>query len=986
MRTKTITRAYLCVLMLAISIVLLHLPVNVYASEAYTTAEMRSEELVDFASSQVKENDNPAGTQRNENSVFSENEIRALVFEVGFEDYPVSEGDALSDSIRSYFEGSRESGYPYESIPGFYRRSSYGKAEIVLGDIVAVNLSSLRSSYDGQGGGESEKCLIRDVLEAAGERVDLSEYDSDGDGIADLIFFIYAGEDTDRGDIWWSHCSEAEDISKDGIRLERYVFSGQAETPILIHETGHAFGLSDYYGYEDYFTYDICVSDMMSDNAGDHNSLSKYLLGWIDESQVRFVSSSDGDARISFSPLDKEGDGCKIAIIAPENAQTATEFFFAEYISGEGNMSLFDGRRDYPEGFRIFHAFYDDEGRLYINALTKDNTPGADFGVFSEEDEITPFTVPSTGFYEDGEPLRFTGISFTDFVTGDAPSLNVTFTDEKAADAGVTFTKENDKLSNMLELSLTADRPVTLVSGSSGVRLEIEGKVYPLIIKDDAYNATRFYFEYRNLKDSLWADTDYTLVLPEGTFSDKLSGEPVPEIRMTVRTGHFTGFDKINVLDMSEKKHSLRTGLIGLNGSSGYIALENVGRGEAAFKFIRYDKGNIEESDVFTLSLPVAVGNVGDIEAQNLSDGNILLVIRTDSKTLLQRISQEGALLGKCVIIPELADVIECGRLIKGLSVSTRINENADKTGEGEFTGNIWTVDFEGEPYSFPYYYDAYISGGFFAFGEENYVIAGYSASDDIYYMDIYGADDAFVKRIELSEKNPVTFCASGDKLLAVEVAWDDETGDEYLNVSIYDPGSESFVKKRVEAHNIAEMYLSGIKLMPAEWGYTLFYRYSGKAESSLSRVMFLTEELDEISSVSLPGGADFFQDGQRATLVWETGDERSLAWTELLVDNAGRKGDKANETGSDPIGSDSSGSESSGGSEASEGKEGESRGEGDLETANEIKVEAQGETSALLADPVATGVRDMTPVWVLIAAAAAGVAALATGMMLRRR
>ena len=68
----------------------------------------------------------------------------------------------------------------------------------------------------------------------------------------------------------------------------------------IIHETGHALGLPDYYHAMAQMQYGawptgIIGSDIMMDNVGDHNGFSKWLLGWLDEDQVtRVVASSEG--------------------------------------------------------------------------------------------------------------------------------------------------------------------------------------------------------------------------------------------------------------------------------------------------------------------------------------------------------------------------------------------------------------------------------------------------------------------------------------------------------------------------------------------------------------------------------------------------------------------------------------------------------------------------------------------------------------------
>jgi len=59
---------------------------------------------------------------------------------------------------------------------------------------------------------------------------------------------------------------------------------------VVIHETGHALGLPDYYDYDDKVGPRGGVGglDMMDNNWGDHNPFSKWLLGWL---ELTFVAA-----------------------------------------------------------------------------------------------------------------------------------------------------------------------------------------------------------------------------------------------------------------------------------------------------------------------------------------------------------------------------------------------------------------------------------------------------------------------------------------------------------------------------------------------------------------------------------------------------------------------------------------------------------------------------------------------------------------------
>ncbi len=836
-----------------------------------------------------------------------------LAVRIGFADMPLS--DETSDTnitkaeIRNYFEGKDSAEYPYESISAYYERASYGQLSLSLGEIIDVELPANRDSYSGKSGGENEYRLISDIINSPGLEEKFSHYDADGDGSPDFVFFFCNGNRDDKGSVWWPHYhAEGDDyFRKKGSALNNYILTCKDQMNVLIHETGHVFGLPDYYSYNDYYVYDFSVSDMMNDNHGDHTGLSKWLAGWIKDTNVIFAdrenTGADGIA-VNLTPVDMaDTQGKKLAVIAPQINGAYGEYLLVEYISGSGNMSLYDGRRDYPEGFRIIHVFYNEEdGRLYANALTKDNTPGVDFGVFKEGDSVTPFTVPSSDFNRNGDLSAFTGINITDFVTGDNPHFRVSFTDEETRKDPVVFEQGKDSLSNMLELTLTADRPLKYNNkgyGGSFVRLEKNGIIYPLVLKADEYNETKFYLEYRDLTTPLLPDSDYMLVMPAGAFTSE-EGEEIPEIRMNVHTGRFTKIENIETLYFNEES-ILRSGLVSFNGSSAYVTFTGNETDEGAgFRFVRFGSGDATEEKEFFIRLPESKDLVVALNVIMTDDGNYVLVVNTEKNTYAKKITPDGEEVSQLVTIPEPADVIEVGSGFKGLSTEASAFEDAEIiSGSGEFTGSIWSFDFGSEPVRKVYKYDAYISGGFIAVDDSHYCITGYDRATESYYIDIYDKNDMLDRRISLSENLPLSVCAEDGKINVAEIAFDEYTGEEHYVIYIYDTSAATFTKKRLDGEKLDEMYLSGIKLKSFESGYVLFYRYSGKADISLAKMVFLNRDFELIGSLSLPGGADCIPQNDRVVVVWEDKEGRSMAWTEILVSDTPENSRKTEEQGS---------------------------------------------------------------------------------------
>jgi len=122
---------------------------------------------------------------------------------------------------------------------------------------------------------------------------DFTQYDNDGNGAIDYLIVIWAGPHGAWASFWWGYMTTFSDSSYrlDGKRLFTYSWqwelynypNGSFDARVVIHETGHALGLPDYYDYDASVGPKGGVGrlDMMDGNWGDHNCFSKFLLDWI---------------------------------------------------------------------------------------------------------------------------------------------------------------------------------------------------------------------------------------------------------------------------------------------------------------------------------------------------------------------------------------------------------------------------------------------------------------------------------------------------------------------------------------------------------------------------------------------------------------------------------------------------------------------------------------------------------------------------------
>ncbi|MGD9604852.1 MAG: immunoglobulin-like domain-containing protein [Bacilli bacterium] len=238
------------------------------------------------------------------------NEVNALIIPVDFTDYIFSQTNL--DRIELAFLGtSEETGW--ESVQSYYQKSSYGKVHF-NGTILEPFHTNKEASYYSQlynKGFDADYEIVKRALEFYDSQIDYSLYDQNNDNYIDALYFIYAApvyyEDVlfsqNNVDLWWAYVYQyfTDDYEYyDGVEANYYLWAGYdfIDEPLIdetnnmqsvainastyIHETGHMFGLEDYYDYNDSVGPDggLGGADMMDYTVGDHNAFSKMILGW----------------------------------------------------------------------------------------------------------------------------------------------------------------------------------------------------------------------------------------------------------------------------------------------------------------------------------------------------------------------------------------------------------------------------------------------------------------------------------------------------------------------------------------------------------------------------------------------------------------------------------------------------------------------------------------------------------------------------------
>ena len=203
-------------------------------------------------------------------------------------------------STKCYSGVGNATNYPYESLRTYYQRSSYGKLNITGNVLGWYRAKNNRDYYT-----DHADWVIEEAIAAYAGSHDFTQYDNNGDGVIDYFCTYWTGPIGAWASFWWAWMDSSSpdpNYRIQGKALGGFSWEWEGDDPlVIIHETGHALGLPDYYDYDDTVGPRGGVGglDMMDYNWGDHNCFSKWILDWIQPTVV----SSIADARtIALNP------------------------------------------------------------------------------------------------------------------------------------------------------------------------------------------------------------------------------------------------------------------------------------------------------------------------------------------------------------------------------------------------------------------------------------------------------------------------------------------------------------------------------------------------------------------------------------------------------------------------------------------------------------------------------------------------------------
>ena len=280
------------------------------------------------------------------------------------------------------------------SVKTFYDTSSYGKqtfkGKVLPNWCIYNNTASnfAKANYGGVQAAEyARNWYVSEYSKenhgALGADAEpLTYFDQDKDGFIDLIWLVYSHpivQDTN----WWAYVtytSNSSNINKPSVKTLGWASIGFMDKGFggydahtFIHETGHTYGLDDYYDYTGSWS-PMGGIDFMDHNLGDHCMFSKFTLGWTSPLIV------DDTALITLRPGTTTGD-CFIIPSPNYNGTAFDEYIMVELMSPVGLAEF-----DYKNGYENTNGYSQPGLRItHVDARPRKTT-------FDEENTLNPET------------------------------------------------------------------------------------------------------------------------------------------------------------------------------------------------------------------------------------------------------------------------------------------------------------------------------------------------------------------------------------------------------------------------------------------------------------------------------------------------------------------------------------------------------------------------------------------------------------------
>ncbi|MCD7713593.1 MAG: M6 family metalloprotease domain-containing protein [Prevotella sp.] len=341
---------------------------------------------------------------------------KGLVILVQFSDLSFKDGHTL-DLYKQIINGDDysddETGF-VGSVKDYFKAQSYGQFEIDFDVAGPVTMSHGYAYYGADTNGatvnpEGIAEMIKAACEAVDDSINFADYDWSGDGEADLVFFVYAGEGQNNGassnTIWphmstYSSMSSGKTLTLDNTKIDTYACSCEVGKyndidgiGTICHEFSHCFGLPDMYDLNgsNYAmgNWDVlCYGNYNGNTYGDglipagYTSYERWFAGWLEPVELVNDTTVSG-----MKPLVDEGEAYIIY-----NDKHKNEYYLLE---NRNNKESWDAGLA-GKGMLILHVNYD-QSSWANNSV---NTGSERYTVFAANNRYSTT-------YESGHPYPY---------------------------------------------------------------------------------------------------------------------------------------------------------------------------------------------------------------------------------------------------------------------------------------------------------------------------------------------------------------------------------------------------------------------------------------------------------------------------------------------------------------------------------------------------------------------------------------------------
>lgn len=385
------------------------------------------------------------------------------------------------------------------SVHDYFYAQSYGKLDLEFDVIGPVTVSKNMASYganDAQGNDIDPAGMIKEACELAyaKEKMDMSQYDWDGDGAVDQVYVIYAGYGEAAGgepNTIWPHEWDIEgggySLVLGGQRIRTYACSSELNggngTDIsgigtACHEFSHCMGIPDFYDTAGGGCFGMDAWDLMDYGSygGDgyeptgYNTYEKWVSGWIEPTILTAPCYIK-----NMKPLSDAPEACVVFNEANKN-----EYYIFENRQLKGTDVALPNH-----GMLVIHVDYDQKvwfdnevnntsnhQRFTVvpadNKLTSETVTGDTYPGTTKSTELTDTSKPAaTLFNANSDGRKFLGKPVTEITEKDG-LISFTFM------GGVNLDAPQPKVMNMTETSFTGGW--NAVDGAESYTVELREK------------------------------------------------------------------------------------------------------------------------------------------------------------------------------------------------------------------------------------------------------------------------------------------------------------------------------------------------------------------------------------------------------------------------------------------------------------------------------------------------------------------------------